>query len=203
MRDIKEIERLISDINKSASEIRKNKVKVKDIADSDLPTNFRLMLSGLPNSKSLDRLFSTRLDVLMDNLMNLILSGDLMGNVQKFISNEKELKKFLDSLGFGEGSFEGPVSRTVLDTIRNSMESIDYVRLDSDAKKIEFVYKKLRMKWWSFWNKPELRKKYEQALDAITQILLVVSRVYKNREKIIKGLGNIVKEQVHIERLHD
>jgi hypothetical protein len=137
----------------------------------------------------------------MDNLMNIALSGDLMSNIEKFLSNEDELKKFLESLGFGEGSFEGPVSKTILDTVRNSIESMEYVKMDNDAKKVAFVYKKLRMKWWSFWNKPDLRKKYEQAMRAITDILEVVAKVYRNRERIVKGLGNIVNESIEIESL--
>ena len=202
MKDIKEIERLIADINRSASEIRKKKVSIKDIDEKDLPSNFSLMLSGVPGSKALQTLFSTRLDKLMDNLMNLALSGDLMANIERFLKNEEELKGFLSSLGFGQGSFEGPVSKTILDTVRNSMESMDYVKLDSDANKVEFVYKKLAMKWWRFWDKPDLRKKYGQALRAIRDILEVIARVYRNRERIIKGLGNIVTESIQIESLY-
>lgn len=201
MKDIKEIERLIADINSSASEIRKKKPRAKDIAEKDLPSNFGLIISGITGSKGIEKLFSTRLDVLLDNLMNLALSGDIVTNIEKFLNNEEELRKFLDSLGFGEGSFKGPVSKTILDTVRNSMESMDYVKLDSDAKKVAFVYKRLRMKWWSFWNKPQLRKKYEQALKAITSILEIVARIYRNRERIISGLGNIVSESIVVERI--
>jgi methyl-accepting chemotaxis protein len=201
MKDIKEIERLVAEINRSASEMRKSSKKVKSISDDQLPSNFNLMLSGITDSKSIQKLFSTRLDVLIDNMMNLALSGDLMGNIEKFVRNEDELKRFLDSLGFGKGSFEGPVSTTILNTVRDSVESMGYLKLDSDAKRVEFVYKKLRMKWWSFWNKPELRRKYEQAMTAITKILEVVAKIYRNREKIIKGLGNIVTESIEVESL--
>jgi hypothetical protein len=201
MKDIKDIERLVAEINRSAQSIRNKKKSIKDIDERDLPSNFSLMLSGVPGSKAFQTLFSTRLDVLMDNLMNIALSGDLMSNIEKFLSNEDELKKFLESLGFGEGSFEGPVSKTILDTVRNSIESMEYVKMDNDAKKVAFVYKKLRMKWWSFWNKPDLRKKYEQAMRAITDILEVVAKVYRNRERIVKGLGNIVNESIEIESL--
>jgi hypothetical protein len=201
MKDIKDIERLVAEINRSAQSIRNKKKSIKNIDERDLPSNFSLMLSGVPGSKAFQTLFSTRLDVLMDNLMNIALSGDLMSNIEKFLSNEDELKKFLESLGFGEGSFEGPVSKTILDTVRNSIESMEYVKMDNDAKKVAFVYKKLRMKWWSFWNKPDLRKKYEQAMRAITDILEVVAKVYRNRERIVKGLGNIVNESIEIESL--
>lgn len=201
MKDIKDIERLVAEINRSAQSIRNKKKSIKNIDERDLPSNFSLMLSGVPGSKAFQTLFSTRLDVLMDNLMNIALSGDLMSNIEKFLSNEDELKKFLESLGFGEGSFEGPVSKTILDTVRNSIESMEYVKMDNDAKKVAFVYKKLRMKWWSFWNKPDLRKKYEQAMRAIIDILEVVAKVYRNRERIVKGLGNIVNESIEIESL--
>jgi hypothetical protein len=36
---------------------------------------------------------------------------------------------------------------------------------------------------------------------AITDILEVVAKVYRNRERIVKGLGNIVNESIEIESL--
>jgi hypothetical protein len=194
MKDIKEIERIVADINRSADSMRKNKKKFKDIKTDELPSNIRMMIPGISGSKALEVLFSTRIDVLLDNLLTMAMSGELVNNVEKFLRNEEELKKFLDSLGFEKGSFEGPVSSTVLGTIRDSMNSPEYYSIDSDSKRVAFVYKKLRMKWWSFWNKPDLRKKYERALEAIKQILLIVANVYKNREKILSGLGSIVKD---------
>jgi hypothetical protein len=201
MKDIKDIERLVAEINRSAEGIRKGSKRIKEISDDQLPSNFSIMLSGITDSKAIRNIFSSRLDVLIDNLMNLALSGDVMRNIEKFITNEEELRRFIDSLGFGEGSFKGPVSTTIMSTVRDSIESSDYMRLDSDAKKIAFVYKKLRMKWWSFWNKPDLRKKYSEALVSIRKILEVVARVYSNREKIVKGLGNIVNESQHLDRI--
>jgi hypothetical protein len=131
--------------------------------------------------------------------MALITSGELLVNVEKFFTNEDELKKFFDSLGFGKGSFEGPISQTILGSIRKSMESKKYSEMQTDVDKITMIYKNLKMKWWSFWNKPDLRKKYEQAMKAIEVILMTVANVYKNRLKIIKGLGNIVVESVDLE----
>jgi hypothetical protein len=197
MKDSKELERIISEINNSVDKIRKT--KPKKIRDEDLPSNVSLMLSGITNSKAIDFLFSQRLDVLLEKLIGLIMSGELLVNVEKFFTNEDELKKFFDSLGFGKGSFEGPISQTILGTIRKSMDSKKYSEMKGDVEKITLVYKNLKMKWWSFWNKPDLRKKYEQAMKAIEVILMTVSNVYKNRLKIIKGLGNIVVESVDLE----
>jgi hypothetical protein len=192
-KELKEIEKMLAEINKNADQIRKKKIKVKD---SDLPGNVRLMLTGLNSSKTLDFIFSSRLDVLLDKLMDLITTGELMSNVEKFFSNEDEIKKLFGSMGFGEGSFEGPVSKTILSSIKDSMENPKYLTMKSDIDKVKYVYKKLNMKWWSFWNKPVERKKFEKAMDAIKQILLIINQVYKNRLKIIEGLGNIVTESV-------
>jgi hypothetical protein len=192
-KELKDIEKMLAEINKNAEEIRKKKIKVKD---SDLPGNVRLMLTGINSSKTLDFIFSSRLDVLLDKLMDLITTGELMNNVEKFFSNEDEIKKLFSSMGFGEGSFEGPVSKTILSSIKDSMEDPKYLAKKNEIEKVKFVYKKLNMKWWSFWNKPKERKKFERAMDAIKQILVIVGQVYKNRLKIIEGLGNIVTESV-------
>jgi len=196
MKDIKKIEKLISEINSSAEKLRKKKVKVKD---EDLPSNLKLMLTGVSDIKAVNFLFSSRLDVLLDKLLTLAMSGELMSNIEKFMTNEEEIKKLFDSFGFGEGSFEGPISKTILNSVRDSMESEKYMKLSSDAKKIKYVYKKLTMKWWSFWNKPDLRKKYEQALYAIEKILRIIANVYENRIKIMNGFNNIIKEEASSE----
>ena len=191
--NLKEIEKLIKEINDSADELRTKKIEVKE---KDLPSNLSLMFSGVSNTKALDFLFSSRLDTLLENLMNLAMSGDLMINIEKFLTNEEEIKKLFDSFGFGEGSFEGPVSKTILNSVRDSMESDKYKRAKSDVAKVKMVYKKLSIKWFSFWNKPAERKKYEQAMYAIRTILKMMAQIYKNRAKIVKGLGNIVTESV-------
>jgi hypothetical protein len=191
--NLKDIEKLIDEINKSAEELRGKKIEVKE---KDLPSNLSLMFSGVSNTKALDFLFSSRLDTLLEKLMNLAMSGELLTNIEKFLSNEEEIKKLFDSFGFGEGSFEGPVSKTILNTVRDSMESTKYKQAKTDVEKVKIVYKKLSVKWFSFWNKPVERKKYEEAMRAIKTILKIVSQVYKNRVKLLRGLGNIVTESI-------
>jgi hypothetical protein len=191
--NLKDIESLIDEINKSAEELRSKKIEVKD---KDLPSNLSLMFTGVSNTKALDFLFSSRLDTLLEKLMNLAMSGELLTNIEKFLTNEEEIKKLFKSFGFGEGSFEGPVSKTILDSVRDSMESVKYKQAKTDVEKVKIVYKKLAVKWFSFWNKPAERKKYEEAMRAIKTILKIVSQVYKNRVKLLKGLGNIVTESV-------
>lgn len=192
-KSIKDIEKIIKEINDSAEEIRKRKTDVKNL---NLPSNLSLMLTGVADSKTLDYLFSSRLDTLIEKLMSMAMSGELLNNIEKFLSNEEDIKKLFNSMGFGEGSFEGPISQTILNTVKSSMESDKYKKAKSDTDKIKIVYKNLKAKWFSFWNKPVERKKYEQAMYAIEQILRIVARVYKNRERILKGLGNIVVESV-------
>lgn len=191
--NLKDIEKLINEINKSADELRNKKIEVKE---KDLPSNLSLMFTGVSNSKALDFLFSSRLDTLLEKLMALAMSGELMTNIEKFFTNEEDIKKLFDSVGFGEGSFEGPVSKTILQSIQDSMESDKYKKAKNDTQKIKIVYKNLKTKWFAFWNKPKERKKFEEAMYAIEKILKIVAQVYKNRVKLLKGLGNIVTESV-------
>jgi hypothetical protein len=191
--NLKDIEKLINEINKSADELRKKKIEVKE---KDLPSNMSLMFTGVSNSKALDFLFSSRLDTLLEKLMTLAMSGELMTNIEKFFTNEEDIKKLFDSIGFGEGTFEGPVSKTILQSIQDSMESDKYKKAKNDTQKIKTIYKNLKVKWFSFWNKPKERKKFEEAMYAIEKILKIVAQVYKNRVKLLKGLGNIVTESV-------
>jgi hypothetical protein len=191
--NIKELEKLIKEINDSADEIRKRKTDIKKM---EMPSNLSLMLTGLGSPKALDKLFSSRLDTLLEKLMDLIMTGELMTNIEKFFSNEKDIKEFFETMGFGEGSFEGPVSKTILQSVQDSIESEKYKKAKSDTDKIRAVYKDLKIKWFSFWNKPKERKKFEEAMYAIEKILKIVAQVYKNRVKLLKGLGNIVTESV-------
>jgi hypothetical protein len=141
--NLKDIEKLINEINKSADELRKKKIEVKE---KDLPSNMSLMFTGVSNSKALDFLFSSRLDTLLEKLMTLAMSGELMTNIEKFFTNEEDIKKLFDSIGFGEGSFEGPVSKTILQSIQGSMESDKYKKAKNDTQKIKIVYKNLKTK---------------------------------------------------------
>jgi hypothetical protein len=191
--NLRDIEKLINEINKSADQLRNKKIEVKE---KDLPSNMSLMFTGVSNSKALDFLFSSRLDTLLEKLMALAMSGELMTNIEKFFTNEEDIKKLFDSIGFGEGSFEGPVSKTILQSIQGSMESDKYKKAKNDTQKIKIVYKNLKTKWFAFWNKPAERKKFEEAMYAIEKILKIINQVYKNRVKLLKGLGNIVTESV-------
>lgn len=195
MTDIKEIEQLLDEINDSANELWSRK---KEIKQSDLPSNIRLMFTGVKNTKALDYLFSARLDELLEKLLDLAMSGDLLMNAEKYLTSEEEVKKLFDSLGFGEGSFEGPVSKTVLGTIRKSMESEKYRKLSNDAKKVKLLYRQLSLKRWSFIGKPELKKQYDKAFFAIKKILLTIANVYKNRVRIVNGLSAIINESVNV-----
>ena len=195
MTDIKEIEQLLDEINDSANELWSRKKEIKQL---DLPSNIRLMFTGVKNTKALDYLFSARLDELLEKLLDLAMSGDLLMNAEKYLTSEEEVKKLFDSLGFGEGSFEGPVSKAVLGTIRKSMESEKYRKLSNDAKKVKLLYRQLSLKRWSFIGKPELKKQYDKAFFAIKKILLTIANVYKNRVRIVNGLSAIINESVNV-----
>jgi len=193
--DLDIMKNLEDEINNSISELKEKKIEIKD---EDLPSTMRIMLSGISNSKALDFLFSTNIDKLLEKLFASVNSG----NLDKIIDNEEEIKRIFISLGFGEGSFEGPISKAVLQNIKSSVESNKFLRIKSNFKKAIFVVKSLERQQ-KFIKDSYLKKKHADAVYAIKNILRFISKIYKNRKiinsRVFNGLNNIVKEDYEIE----
>jgi phosphomevalonate kinase len=192
MDDLKQIEQMLAEINSSAEQL--SKAKPRDINPEDLPSNLSLMLGGISNSKALDMIFSSRVDTLIEKLMDLIMSGKLLTDIEKFLKNEDDLRELLTSLGFGEGSFKGPVSQRLVKAAQKAVDSPKFNKLKNDSKKVVFIYKKLKLESLKLLKNPEEYKKYNQALKAIRKILSLINQIYKNRAKIVRGLSTIVNE---------
>jgi len=189
--DLRELEALIDDLNGSITDLRDKQV---DIKDSDLPSNMNLMLSGVSNSRAVDFLFSKNLDKVMDQLMSLVMSGD----IEKILSSEAELKEILKAVGFGDDSFKGPISRSVMRSIKLSTDSKKFNSTTNSIKKVMLVMKNLKRQGKHIVDK-EQKRKYDEAVYAIKQVVKMVSKVYKNRklikDKFYKGVNHIVNEE--------
>ena len=193
------IEELVKSLNSSIIDMREHPVE-----STKLPSNFEIMVKGVTNSKAIDFLFSSKLDDIMNKMFKAIESGDYT----TIIENKESIESLMDSV-FGEGSFKGPISQTVLNSIQASMMSYKYQTMKSHLgstmttlKKIKVIMKNLDKQKATFKTDKEQYKKYKDAVYAIKQTLKFAAKVYRNRKiinnKVYRGLNNIVHEEEEI-----
>lgn len=197
MDDNKSLVELIDSINNSIEDIQKHPAKI-----DKLPSNLEIMVKGVTNSKAIDFLFSNNID----NILNILFKAIENGNIEEIFNNEDKIKKLTDNI-FGNGSFEGPISRTVLNSIQSSLQSKKYNEMKSNLGKVVTVLKKknliiknLKNAGKNFKNNKELMKKYNDTIYAIKRVLKLAEKVYLARKQIndnvFKGLNNIVHEEI-------
>lgn len=199
--NIKELEKILAEINSDAEEMRNKKIEVKD---SDLPSNLKIMLSGVEDNKALQFLFSNNIDKLIDQMLMLVATG----NIEKLLGNEDAINSFFKNLGFGEGSFSGNVSKMVMKSMQNSVNSAKFAKTNSNLKKALLIMKNLERAKKGFTDKKQI-KKYEDAIYAIKKVFRIVAKIYKNRKlvnnRVLRGLSNVVNESdeeiVHLEKI--
>lgn len=190
------IEELVKSINDSITDMREHPVEV-----TKLPSNFEILVKGVTNSKAIDFLFSTKLDSVMEKMFNAIQSGDF----SSIIENKESIEGLVENI-FGKGSFQGPVSQTVLNSVQASMMSYKYQTMKSHLgktmttlKKMKFIMKNLEKQKSQFKGNPEEYKKYKDAVYAIKQTLKFAAKIYRNRriinDKVYRGLNNVVHEE--------
>lgn len=188
---IQDLDQMIDSINASIESMRNT--EKEEIKDSDLPSNLQLMLSGVTNSRAIDFLFSTNLDKLMDKLLYMLESGE----IEKILQNEEKMNTLFRSMGLGEGSFKGPVSKSILQNIQRSLDSKKFNTMTSKIQKIQLIMKNLKRQA-KYLKDPELQKKYRDSVFAIEKVIKLIAKVYRNRriisKRVIDGLANIVKE---------
>jgi hypothetical protein len=193
--NLKELESMINQVNSDIDHMRKNK---KEVKDSDLPSNLKIMLSGISDSKAIEFLFSHNIDKMLERLFSLFMSGD----INTILSNKDKIKELFQELGFGEGSFEGPVSKRIMMSMNASINSGNFSKLESNMRKALFVIGNLERESKNIKGKRE-REKYNEAVNAIKQVMRFAAAIYRNRKiinnKVIKGLQNIVKEDTTLE----
>ena len=183
----------IDSLNNSIETIQANKVKFEDIKPEDLPSDFKLMMGpNAEDNKMLKFIFDTKLDRTIDNLLNKFLSGDFDA-----IDQYSDLiKKVFESVGIGEDAFTGPVSQTLLDTLSNSINSINFNTTKSKIRKCMLITKNLKQRAKSIDNK-EMKKKYLEAVYALKQTLKFIAKVYKNRRILTNRVRRGLQIAIH------
>ena len=185
----------IDSINYSIESIRKNKDELLKAAD-DLPSDFKIMMSMNDNAKdsrALQFIFDTKLDRVIDNLLNKVMIGDY-SDIEMYANM---IKKVFDTMGIGEGAFEGPVSQALMRNITNSLNSIDFSVTKSKIKKCMILIRNLKYQS-KFIKDKEVKRKYLEAVHALKQTLKFIAKVYKDRRiitnRVMTGLKYAVQE---------
>lgn len=196
MQDNDLLVKYLEDLNNSIEELQKQ--KNDSIDEKDIPSNFKIIMSGVSDSKALDFLFSSGLDKIVDKLFELIT----VGNFENLNNSLDQVNEIFEKLGLGEGSFEGPVSKTLVTNIQRSISSINFNKTKSNIKKCLLVIKNLKQQSKIIDDK-EIKKKYLESVYALKRVLKLVAKIYKARklidEKVKRGLKNIIKEQLNTE----
>lgn len=162
-------------------------------AKSDVGQHVNLNIDGLGSIQSLNFLFSPTMDKAIDLLLDVTINGKFDIALEKL----NQFVKMFDSMGIGQGLFNGQIGSHVIQTIRASVNSIKFQKTSSKIKKALLVLKNLQKQVKKF-KDPEMKQKYEDAVYAIKSIVSVIAQLYKYRKKIndkvLKGLGTIVFE---------
>ena len=143
------------------------------------------------------------------SIINGLFSQIESGNFDKILSSADSVEKIANSI-FGEGSFKGPVSQTVLDSLQSTVQSYKYQTMKSHLgktmttiKKYNLLMKNLQRSGKKFDKNSQEYKQYKDAIYAIKRVLKFAARIYKNRKiinnKVWKGLNNIVYEEIEID----
>ena len=186
---------LLKSINNSIEDIRNHPTEV-----DKLPSNFEILIRGVASNKAVDAIFSSKLD----GIINMLIQNIENGNLEQIIQN-KDLVTRTASAIFGDKAFKGPVSNAVLNNIQGSVQSIKYQNMRSilgktgiTIKKLRLVIKNLEKGEDQFKYNSEDLQKYRDAVYAIKQTLKFIARIYRSRKiinrKVFDGLSNVVYE---------
>lgn len=196
MDELSNISDYLDSLNSAFKDISDHPISV---SEKDIPNNFEILLRGVSSAQGLDFLFSPKLDKILSGLFSKIENG----NFEDIIANQDKIKALLNSV-FGEGSFEGPVSTKVLNSIQFTMQKQKYVfmkgKMTAALRKMRMIVSDLNKGKKEFKNDPEKLQKYKDAIYAIKQVMKIAVQVYKNRSlvnrKLYNGLKNIIHEDV-------
>lgn len=189
------ISELIDSLNSSLDSINKYDVKPSD----KLPSDFEILMSGINGQSGRNYLFSPTIDKLISNIFELIVNGDY----STIIKYQDTIKKISDYI-FGKGSFQGPISTKILNSIQNTRTSMKYNTMKQYLGKTLGTYKKIRMIEKNLEHDgkslpKDQKEKYDEAMYAIKQLLKVAARIYKSRKlvnkKVYNGVHNIIHEE--------
>ena len=158
------------------------------------PEFISTQIDGIPSIKAIDFLFSPQIDKVIDTLLDVCINGKfdaMLDGLSIFV-------KTFDGMGIGTGFFNGRIGGRVVETIKNSVNSVKFQKTSSKIKKVLLILRNLKRNIKTYTD-PVEKQKYEEALYAIKSIISVIATIYKNRKKIngkvVKGLNNIIFEE--------
>lgn len=194
---------LISSLQNSIDDMKTS----EKINASEIPSDFEILIDGIKDSSAIGTLFSPKIDKLIASLFTTIENG----NFEKILEKKDMIEGILSTI-FGEGSFEGPISKTVLGTIQMTMQSKRYNEIESHLgktittlKKINLVFRNLNKNSKYFKKDKEQYQKYKNAVYAIKQVLKFAAKIYRSRKvinrKVLKGLNSVVHEEYEYEKV--
>lgn len=198
-----QLSELITSLSNSMEDIRSHPVTVAD--EKDLPSNFEIMVRGINSADGIDTLFSSEMDTLISRMFEWVENGDYM----KILENKEVIQSFTDAI-FGKGSFQGPLSTSVLNNISATMQSYKYNSMKSHLgksvtmlKKYNLLLKNLKRESKKYKDDKKMYEDYKEAIYAIKQVLKFAARIYYNRKLINKKVYNGVHHIVHEDTDYD
>lgn len=194
MENQQSISELLDSINSSILDIKNHELK-----NTRIPSTLEIMVRGINGSSAIDFLFSPEIDNFISSLIKKIESGDF----SDILNNEDKIKDIFSKI-FGDGAFEGPISQRVMNSIKQTMESVKFQtmkgyigNLGKTLKQYTLVIKNLKNQKKYIQDSEELRK-YKDAITAIKQVVKFIAKIYKNRKiinrKVFNGINNLIHE---------
>lgn len=175
----------------------------KEYTGQEIPQHMNLQIDGISSTGGIDLLFAPYIDKIMDKLLDLFIRGDY----NQILDKLNNITSIFSKGGIGRGFFDGEVSKTIINSIKNSTRSLNYNKTNSKIKKALIIVRNLKRQMRRIPD-PETRKKYEDAVYALTALTKMLKSIYKNRkylnDRVLKGLKNFVfesNETIKIEKI--
>ena len=182
-----EIEELVHSIDQSMKEISNEKLPTK------IPNNLQIILSGVSDEIGVQTLFSDKIDSVIGKLFDCIISG----NYSAVENGTNILDSILTKIGLNQYSFEGELSKRIMQTMADSISSAKFNKTRSNLKKGMIILKDLQRESKNEDN-PIKKKKLEDATYAIKKVFKITAKIYSQRKhinnRVKRGLNTIVNE---------
>lgn len=191
MNNLQNLEDILVDLNKSMDEIENSDIYKFD--SNDLPLGLRIGMSGISSQSALNFLFSEDLNKLLDRFIDMIENGE----IEKFLTDEDKLRRMFNSFGFGEGKFQGELSNMLVSNIKKTVSSNKFKKTKLGMAKLIKLTRSLKKQSKTITD-PEKRKKFDDMIYAVTQMVKIIHNVWTNRkmvnDRVVKGLKNFITE---------
>lgn len=191
MNNLQNLEDILIDLNKNMDEIENSDIYKFD--SNDLPLGLRIGISGISSQSALNFLFSEDLNKLLDRFIDMIENGE----IEKFLTDEDKLRRMFNSFGFGEGKFQGELSNMLISNIKKTVSSNKFKKTKLGMAKLIKLTRSLKKQSKTITD-PEKRKKFDDMIYAVTQMVKIIHNVWTNRkmvnDRVVKGLKNFITE---------